>query len=157
MLHFLSWFAPLDVFSTLLDACMLCHFIRVWLCDPMDHSPPGSSAHGILQARILEWGAISFSRGSVSCSGRQVIYHYCHLGSLTLLCTSPYILMVRCYRKIQMNFLANSMHRWAPLPLVSSAAWPMGKTGKKWQGCRRMKLGYLFLWFFFPERCLEVS
>ena len=31
------------------------------LCDPMDHSPPGSSVHGILQARILEWVAISFS------------------------------------------------------------------------------------------------
>ena len=30
----------------------------------MDYSPPGSSVHGISQARILEWGAISFSRGS---------------------------------------------------------------------------------------------
>ena len=29
------------------------------LCDPMDCSPPGSSVHGILQARILEWAAIS--------------------------------------------------------------------------------------------------
>ena len=34
------------------------------LCDTMDCSPPGSSAHGILQARILEWVAIPFSRGS---------------------------------------------------------------------------------------------
>ena len=34
------------------------------LCDPMDCSPLGSSVHGILQARILEWVAISFSRGS---------------------------------------------------------------------------------------------
>ena len=34
------------------------------LWDPVDCSPPGSSAHGILQARILEWVAISFSRGS---------------------------------------------------------------------------------------------
>ena len=33
-------------------------------CDPMECSPPGSSVHGILQARILEWVAISFSRGS---------------------------------------------------------------------------------------------
>ena len=32
------------------------------LCDPVDCSPPGSSIHGILQARILEWVAISFSR-----------------------------------------------------------------------------------------------
>ena len=34
------------------------------LCHPMDCSPPGSSVHGILQARVLEWVAISFSRGS---------------------------------------------------------------------------------------------
>ena len=52
------------------------------LCKPVDCSPPGSSIHGILQARILEWVAISFSRGSsqprdrtwVSCTaGRRSI------------------------------------------------------------------------------------
>ena len=37
---------------------------RVWLCYPMDCSLPGSSIHGIFQTRILEWVAISFSRGS---------------------------------------------------------------------------------------------
>ena len=37
----------------------------VWLfVTPMDCSPPGSSVHGIFQARVLEWVAISFSRGS---------------------------------------------------------------------------------------------
>ena len=56
------------------------------LRDPMDCSPPGSSVHGILQARVLEWIAISFSKGSscprdrtcascVSCTGRQILYH----------------------------------------------------------------------------------
>ena len=34
------------------------------LCDPMDYSLQGSSVHGILQARILEWVAISFFRGT---------------------------------------------------------------------------------------------
>ena len=34
------------------------------LCDPVDHSPPGSSVHGILQARILEWVAKPSCRGS---------------------------------------------------------------------------------------------
>ena len=34
------------------------------LCDPMDCSPPGSSVRGILQARTLEWVAMSSSRGS---------------------------------------------------------------------------------------------
>ena len=51
----------------------------------MDGSPPSSSVHGILQARILEWVAISFSRGSsqsrdqtqvswVSCTGGQILF-----------------------------------------------------------------------------------
>ena len=52
------------------------------LCDTMDCSPPGFSVHGILQARILEWVAISFSRRSswprdqthVSLFGRQILY-----------------------------------------------------------------------------------
>ena len=57
------------------------------LCDPMDCSPPGSSVHGIFQARTLEWVAISSSRGSSqpkdethvswsSCIGRQTLYHW---------------------------------------------------------------------------------
>ena len=38
--------------------------ICIRLFNPMDYSPPGSSLHGILQARILEWVAIAFFRGS---------------------------------------------------------------------------------------------
>ena len=34
------------------------------LCDPMGYSPPGSSVHGILQARILEWVVMPSSKGS---------------------------------------------------------------------------------------------
>ena len=56
------------------------------LCDPMDCGPPGSSVHGLFQARILAWVAISYSRGSsrprgrtssscVSCIGRRILYH----------------------------------------------------------------------------------
>ena len=44
--------------------CMLSLQSCPILCDPMNCSPPGSSVHGILQARILEWVAMSFSRGS---------------------------------------------------------------------------------------------
>ena len=43
---------------------MLTHFSHVWLCDPMECSPPGSSVHGISQARILEWVSTSSSMGS---------------------------------------------------------------------------------------------
>ena len=41
---------------------LLSHFSRVWLCDPIDGSPPGSPVPGILQARTLERVAISFSK-----------------------------------------------------------------------------------------------
>ena len=37
--------------------------LTLWLCNPIDCSPPGSSVYGIFQARILEWVAISYSRG----------------------------------------------------------------------------------------------
>ena len=46
------------------------------LCDPMDYSPPGSSVPGILLARILEWVAIPFSRGS---SQRRDQTHVSHI------------------------------------------------------------------------------
>ena len=65
------------------------------LCDPMDCSPPDSSVHGLLQARILEWVVMPSSRGSsqprdrthiclhlLKC--RQILYPPSHLGSLTL-------------------------------------------------------------------------
>ena len=45
-------------------ACLFSCFSCVWLCDTMDCSLPGSSVHGILQARILEWVAGLSSRGS---------------------------------------------------------------------------------------------
>ena len=43
---------------------VLSRFSHVWLCDPMDCSPPGSSVHGIFQARMVEWVAMPSSRGS---------------------------------------------------------------------------------------------
>ena len=54
-----TWEAP--------DGCMKMKvklLNHVQLCDPMDCSLPGSSVHGIFQARVLEWGANSSSRGS---------------------------------------------------------------------------------------------
>ena len=78
------------------------------LCDPMDCSPPGSSVHGISQARILEGVAISYSRGSsqprdwtqVSCTGRWILYFWatreaffhccCSVAKSCWLCATPW-------------------------------------------------------------------
>ena len=46
------------------------------LCDPMDCSPPGSSVHGISQARILEWVAISFLQGIFPTQGSNLCLLY---------------------------------------------------------------------------------
>ena len=67
------------------------------VCDPMDCSLPGSSVHGILQARILEWAAIPFSRGSSQPQGwnlgllhcRQILYCLSHQKGKT--CTAELI------------------------------------------------------------------
>ena len=56
------------------------------LCDPMDHSPPDSSVHGILQVRILEWAVIPFYKGSSQPQDRpasQCLLHW-QAGSLEL-------------------------------------------------------------------------
>ena len=71
----------------------MCAVLSPQLCptlwDPMDCSPSGSSFVGILQARILEWVAMSSSRGSsqpryqthISCIARQILYCLSHQGS----------------------------------------------------------------------------
>ena len=67
--------------------CCCCRLIAKscpTLSNPMDCSPPGSCVHGISQARILEWVAISLSKGSsrpkdqtwVSCIGKWILYHW---------------------------------------------------------------------------------
>ena len=55
---------PLDNEGTEAERKLKCQSLTcVPLCDPMDCSPPGSSIHGIFQARVLEWAPVSFSRG----------------------------------------------------------------------------------------------
>ena len=64
------------------------HSVMSSFYEPMDHNPSGSSLHGILQARILEWVTISFSRISsrlrdrtrVFCIGRQILNHWATRG-----------------------------------------------------------------------------
>ena len=65
------------------ERCM-CAQLCPTLFNTKDCGPPGSSVQGISQARILEWVAISFSRGSsqprdqtcISCVGGQILYHW---------------------------------------------------------------------------------
>ena len=76
-------------------------------CNPMDCSPPGSSVHGLLQARILEWVAIPFFRGSaqprgwiwVFCIASRFLYHLSHQGSLGIYTETETIWLKSCIMK----------------------------------------------------------
>ena len=78
---------------------LCCAQLCLTLCDPMDYSPSGSSVHGISQARLLQWVAISFSSGSsrprdqtwvssISCIAKGILYHWATLESQAL-CERP--------------------------------------------------------------------
>ena len=76
-------------------------------CDPMDRSIPGFSVLGILQARILKWVAVPFSRGSSqprSPALKVILYHLSHQGS-------PRIL------------------EWVAYPFSRRSSWPKNWTG----------------------------
>ena len=60
--HFKNFIFP-TITIIIYTVCM-CTQSCLTLCDPIDYSPPASSVHGISQAKILAWVAISFSRGS---------------------------------------------------------------------------------------------
>ena len=91
VVHHIDWFAdiaqllyPWDK-SHLILVCVHASsvtFLCLTLCNPLDSSLPGSSVHGVFQARVLEWGVLFFSRGSsqtrdwtcTSCTGWWILY-----------------------------------------------------------------------------------
>ena len=105
------------------------------LCDPMDCSPPGSSVHGILQARILEWLAICFSRESSRPRDRTQVSCIAD-GFFTIWATREALLLVHYYspsvlqwkelrlRKVACpgshNWVAGSGHELVSVRLQSS-------------------------------------
>ena len=95
---------PVDVVVQSLKPCLN-------LCYPMDCSPPGSSVHGISQARIiLEWVATSFSRGSsrprewtcVSCTGRWILHYWATWSHST---TWKVLLCLNSWRTLSLEIL----------------------------------------------------
>ena len=58
-----------------MQLCLLVAQSCQTLCDPIDYSPPGSSVYRILQASILEWVAIPFSRGSSQPRDQTWVFH----------------------------------------------------------------------------------
>ena len=83
ILHCLGFLLPEIEKGSWIVVVKLLSYVRLF-CHPMDYSLPGSSVHGILQAKILQWAAIFLLRGSswprdwtrISCVGRRILYHW---------------------------------------------------------------------------------
>ena len=122
------------------------------LCDLMDCSPPGSSVHGIFPARILEWVAIPFSRGSswprdgtrishISCiAGRFFTIYLSHQGRETFSGRHFQQMLCKSDRKDQIRRRLNPTHwSWFTslfLPLLltlSRVGFPAKQRGGSWE------------------------
>ena len=143
--------APWNYFFFLINEiqlCLLTNKVKVkslscpTLCNPMDSSPPGSSVHGILQARVLEWAAISFSRDPFPTQGsntgplhcRQMLYHLSHQGSLCLLWKLHFInisykYMKKVHIKVPVHHCCHLSHSPCQLP---KGWWPPKTLKRQW-------------------------
>ena len=85
--------------APIISSCMQAQLLQscLTLCSPMDCSPPGSSVHGILQVRILEWVVMPSSRGSswprnptwVSCIAGRFFTHWATREVWSIICPRP--------------------------------------------------------------------
>ena len=85
------------------------------LCDPMDCSLPGSSVHGIFQARILEWVAIFFSRGSSGSRDQTRVSHIA--GRLFTVWATREMCAISLENNLSFSLKAEQLHSF---PLLSA-------------------------------------
>ena len=139
----------------MLDAYMLSIQLCLTLCDSMDRSPPGSSVHGIPQARILEWIAIPFSRGSSPCRDQTLVS-----------CTAGRFLTIKATREAQ-NCVDQGLtiKSWADFPpcgelvCLTSTLFRVNCTVFYAQNCQNGPLAVAQIQhiFSFPHFCLCIS
>ena len=107
---------------------------HVWLCNTMDCSQPGSPVHGILRARVLEWVAILFSRGSSwprDLHYRQILYNLSHQGISGFKASSRVWLFATPWSSARQAPLSMGFPRqeyWSGLPFPSAEDLPRGWT-----------------------------
>ena len=97
--------------------------------------PPGSSAYGIFQTRILKWVAIYFSRGSsqprsqthvsrVSCIGRQILYHNATIYRYTIITINIIIIIIHLIIRTSWKlFRVSSLKRWKQESKIYGPIW----------------------------------
>ena len=121
------------------------------LCDPMDCSLPGSSVHGILQARILEWVAISFSGGSswprdwslVSCIAGRLFTIWATSLSFVKLIDENIIIV---FSLLEQSFVVELAWSLMSLQGVGGSRLPYRGGGLSEVACHRLWLAVLSVW-----------
>ena len=106
------------------------------LCDPMDYGPPSFSVHGILQARILEWVAVPFSRGS-SPPGLTMM-HIWHHAAVDFVCVCVYIKQVPLYKSFKNSAYA-LWYTCVFYSFFSCHSWPMKLMNYLWSTTYSLK------------------
>ena len=123
----------------------MCAQSRLTFYDSTDYSPPGSSVHGISQARILEWVVISSFRGSfwlrdhtliscISCIGRQILNHWAMWGALGV-CTLLTYLWRWIFFSFNKTFCLQSLDKQGCVLKKFPKSLPMILTEAKLLGC----------------------
>ena len=112
--HFLLQCMKVKSESEVAQSCLTLH-------DPMDCCLPGSSIHGIFQARVLEWGAIAFSGG-------------CHKKALFLLC----VFFLNLWVMLRKSFIRQL---WKFYVYFYLGRWWGGEWGPRVKGNKKLKLG----------------
>ena len=125
------------------------------VCDPIDSSPPGSSVHGISQARIVERIVISSSRGSfrlrdlthLSCIGTQMLYHWATWEAQAVTKTTEILKEVKLTRKKKVGFtkenISDTYELW-----VEESLWFL-QLCQKWvklHQCSCVAVSFFFFW-----------
>ena len=132
-------------------------------CYPKDYSRQAAPVHGVLQARILQWVAMSFSRGPsqprdwtrislISCIGRRILLSLCHLGSLHIVRFPITNWHSQCWKSVQ-SILTSSENA---CDLASSPMDGLGKmlpcpTHTLWEVFSRLQLQLCPRAFFWPQ------
>ena len=107
------------------------------LCDPRDCSPPGSSVHGILQARILEWVDIPFSRGSSLTQGSNPSLPHCSTVGRFFTVSGPprevkvaQVCLTLCdpMDRVVHGILQARMLEWVAIPFSRESSQPRDRT-----------------------------
>jgi len=110
--HITSWYLYIDIVPAAPKSLQSC----LTLCDPIDRSPPGSADPGILQARTLEWVAISFSNAwkwKVKVKSESEVAQSCPTLSNPMVCSLPGSSIHEIFQARVLEWVAISFSRYS--------------------------------------------